>query len=227
MEGAFAMRFDKERKLLASLRRGDKSSAMKSLDELFDLIQKTWPDDFESIRLFSMELAVLLSRAASGEFNMMEETYYRCLKRLQESTTVAELRGNLDYVVNHIGPQIFSFQGIRHASALRKAERFIWDNYTRKISLKEIAAASGLSAPYLSTIFKQEMGKNLSTFINQLRVEKAAAMLTETALPLNEIAGACGFEDQSWFSKIFKSHTELSPGQYRKEGNSRMAGTIQ
>ncbi|MDR1249956.1 MAG: AraC family transcriptional regulator, partial [Treponema sp.] len=82
-------------------------------------------------------------------------------------------------------------------------------------SLQEISAAAGLSAPYFSTVFKEEMGENLSSYLNRLRVEKAEHMLTETGLTLNEIASACGFEDQSWFSKIFKSFTGISPGRYR------------
>jgi YesN/AraC family two-component response regulator len=164
-------------------------------------------------------LAVLLSRAA--EVNL-GDTYYRCFVRLQESRTMNELSGNLHYIIDHLGPKIFSFQGIRHASALRKAERFIWENYTHKISLKEIAAASGLSAPYFSTIFKKEMGKNLSVYLNQLRVDKAMVYLVETSLPLNDIAKACGFIDQSWFSKIFKSYTGLSPGKFRDQGNNNV-----
>jgi AraC-like DNA-binding protein len=53
-------------------------------------------------------------------------------------------------------------------------------------------------------------------------VEKAGRMLIETNLSLSEIAGSCGFEDQSWFSKIFKTYTGMSPGKYRSQGG----GTI-
>jgi AraC-like DNA-binding protein len=114
---------------------------------------------------------------------------------------------------------IFSFTGVRHFSALRKAERFIWKNYTRKISLKEIAGASGLSATYFSTVFRDEMGEKLSVYLNRLRIEKAAALLVTTNMPISGVASACGFEDQSWFSKIFKYKTGLTPGQYREQGN--------
>jgi AraC-like DNA-binding protein len=62
------------------------------------------------------------------------------------------------------------------------------------------------------------MGENLSSFLNHLRVEKACYMLTETDLSLSKIAAACGFEDQSWFSKIFKSYLGISPGRYREQG---------
>jgi transcriptional regulator GlxA family with amidase domain len=51
-------------------------------------------------------------------------------------------------------------------------------------------------------------------------VEKAAGLLTESKATLNEIAEACGFEDQSWFSKIFKNYMGLSPGRYREQGGT-------
>jgi AraC-like DNA-binding protein/ligand-binding sensor protein len=215
---------DKERMLLAALRRGDHESGRRILNELLEIICITTPDNFEFIRLRTIELVVLLSRAAitpdNSEDASLLENNNRYLRRIQESQNIEELTENLHLIIERMAGPIFSFQGIRHASALRRAERFIWDNYTHKISLQEIAEASGLSAPYFSTIFKDEMGENLSCYLNRLRVEKAAAMLIETDLPLNEIAGICGFEDQSWFSKIFKGFTGESPGKYRENGGN-------
>jgi YesN/AraC family two-component response regulator len=170
---------------------------------------------------------VLLSRAAAGpddrENNLILEANNRYLKKVEDSQNVKELTEILHAIVDRMAGKIFSFQGIRHSSALRKAERYIWEHYTRKISLQEIAGVSGLSAPYFSTIFKEEMGENLSYYLNRLRVEKAATMLVETELSLSEIASACGFEDQSWFSKIFKGFTGLSPGKYREKGGNYIA----
>jgi transcriptional regulator GlxA family with amidase domain len=64
------------------------------------------------------------------------------------------------------------------------------------------------------------MGENLSNYLNRLRVEKAAAMLLTTNMLISDIAKTCGFEDQSWFSKIFKINTGLTPGKYRDLGSS-------
>ena len=207
---------DKERMLLAALRRGDRNTALKILAELFSTIREISSDDLELIRAFFIELAVIFSRTAA-EVPMIDECYNRCLGQLRKSRTVNELSESLHCIIDSLEPWIFSFRGLRHASALRKAERFIWENYSSRVGLKEIAAASGLSAPYFSTIFKKEVGKNLSTYLNQLRVDKAAVYLEETGLSLQEIAKACGFEDQSWFSKIFKKHLGLSPGKYREQ----------
>jgi AraC-like DNA-binding protein len=212
---------DRERFLLASLRRGDVDTGRRILKELLDMVQPAAAGSFDFMRFRAAELVVLLSRAAAagGENGgAVFETNNRYLRRIQESGTMEELSENLHHIVDLLSEHLFSFQGIRHASALRRAERFIWANYTRRIRLGEIAEASRLSPSYFSTVFKKEMGENLSSYLNRLRVEKAAMMLTETDLSLEQIAEACGFENRSWFSRIFKHHTGISPGKYREKG---------
>jgi AraC-like DNA-binding protein len=140
------------------------------------------------------------------------------LKLIQEAKTVEELTDIIHSIIDKVSSSISSFRGVPHAAALRRAENFILENFTRKISLKEIADVAGLSPPYFSTIFKEEMGENLSKYLNRLRVEKASALLLETDMSLSEIAACCCFEDQSWFSKIFKAYTGISPGKYRNQG---------
>jgi AraC-like DNA-binding protein/ligand-binding sensor protein len=212
---------DKERMLLSALHRGDNEMGRKILDELLGILFFSNPDHFNYIRFRAIELVVLLSRVTMSlgcTDNSLLETNNHYLRQIQEVQNIEELTDVLHIIVENMAGQIFSFQGIRHASALRKAERFIYEHYSRKISLQEIAHASGLSAPYFSTIFKEEMGENLSSYLNRLRVEKASRLLTESTLTLSEIAGSCGFEDQSWFSKIFKSYTGVSPGKFRGQG---------
>ncbi|MDR1178110.1 MAG: helix-turn-helix domain-containing protein [Spirochaetaceae bacterium] len=216
---------DKEKMLIAALRKGDEDAGRKLLNELLSILIFTNPDQFKSIQYRAIELVVLLSRAAVSPGNAEEnilEVNNQYLMRIQETQSIEELTDVLHTILERMTGQIFSFQGIRHASALQKAEWFIWENYTRKISLQEIAGVSGLSAPYFSTVFKNEMGENLSSYLNRLRVEEASRLLTGTKMAISDIAGACGFEDQSWFSKIFKSFTGVSPGKFREQGG----GTI-
>jgi len=219
---------EKERMLIAAFQRGDNTAGKRILSELMENTASTYYGNLEILRFRAIELLVLLSRAAVSSINNKNvekngdkngdspiDNNQRNMTRLQESKTLEELVENLQLAAVGMAGKIFSYQGLRHASALLKAQRYIWDNYTKKISLKEISKASGLSAPYFSSIFNEEMGENLSNYLNRLRVEKAAAMLTETGKSLNEIAESCGFEDQSWFSKVFKNFTGVSPGKYR------------
>jgi len=219
---------DMERMLLASLRRGDNIEGQKILVNLLKIIYLDIKGNFQDVQMMSafrikaLELAVLLSRAVADPKDIKEnfdlETVNRCFKKIEESSTFEEISDVLCAITEKMSEKIFSFHGVRHFSALRKAERYIWTHYTKKLSLKEIAEASGLSAPYFSTVFKEEMGENLSNYLNRLRVDKAAAMLITTDLSISQIASACGFEDQSWFSKIFKNNTGFTPGKYREIG---------
>jgi len=217
-----------ERMLFASLRRGDNIEAQKILVNLLKIhyaninSNLTDKNKMAAFKLRAIELAVLLSRAAADPKDVINnsalETTNRCFMQIEGSNNFNEIADILSAITEKMAGMIFSFHGVRHFSALRKAERYIWKNYTRKLSLQEIAEASGLSAPYFSTVFKEEMGENLSNYLNRLRVEKAATMLVTTDVPISGVAFACGFEDQSWFSKIFKNNTGFTPGKYRERG---------
>jgi len=215
---------DMERMLLASLRRGDNVHANKILSELLDAQYKELNENFKVFRLKALEWVVLLSRAAINSKNINDDSLLEAnncfLRKIEESTNFQEIKDILFSFTEQMAERIFSFHGVRHFSAIRKAERYIWENYTKKIGLQEIANAAGLSASYFSSIFKEEMGENLSNYLNRLRVEKAASMLSSTNIPISKIAESCGFEDQSWFSKIFKNNTGFTPGKYREQGNT-------
>ena len=219
---------EKERLLFAAIRRGDLDTGKKTIKEILNYLSMAFQGDIELTRYKAMELAVLLSRAVNEDSNSGNDHFYqnnKFFKKVKESQSIDEIYLNMQGITEGIAAKIFSFRGVRHSSVLRKAERFIWDNYTRKISLEEIAKASGLSAPYFSTVFKDEMGENLSSYLNRLRVEKAANILITANTPLYQIAEQCGFEDQSWFSKIFKKYTGTSPGKFRDKGNKNIIET--
>jgi len=212
---------EKEKMLMSALRKGEGAEAKRTLYELLAMLFFTNPGQFKYVQLRIIELVVLISRvevspAKSGNLSM--EINSQNLRMVQEAKSVEELTDILHNIIDRVSGTISSFRGIPHAAALRKAENFIMENFTRKISLKEISAVAGLSPPYFSTIFKDEMGENLSKYLNRLRVEKASRLLLETDMSLSEIAACCCFEDQSWFSKIFKAYTGISPGKYRNQG---------
>ena len=104
-----------------------------------------------------------------------------------------------------------------HADVLRKIEEYVYLNYRHKFTLDDIARHVFLSRSYLSGVFKAETGKTLSSYINDVRIEKSKALLCETPLSLLDIALLCGFEDQSYFSKVFKAIEGVAPKDYRAQ----------
>jgi AraC-like DNA-binding protein len=104
---------------------------------------------------------------------------------------------------------------------LRKAERYIREHFVENPPLHDVASVAGLSPAYFSTVFKEELGESFSDFINGPKVDKAAELLVGSELSLADVADTCGFQDQSWFSRVFKRHMGVSPGRFRESGGRR------
>lgn len=84
------------------------------------------------------------------------------------------------------------------------------------LSLKGISEQLNVSPSYLSGRFKKECGCTLTDYINKTRIEQAFPLLHNGDLQIQAIAYECGFQDPNYFIRIFKKHTGMSPGQYRK-----------
>ena len=81
--------------------------------------------------------------------------------------------------------------------------------------MEEVAEALGISPTYLSRLFKRETGQCLQDFINEERVKRAANLLRYSDMGLTEIAQYVNFPNQSYFGKIFKKYTNMTPRAYR------------
>jgi AraC family transcriptional regulator len=99
---------------------------------------------------------------------------------------------------------------------LRRATEFINDNLGRDIALAEIAASVEMSPYYFARLFKQSTGLAPHQYLLEQRVERAKVLLTETAIPLAEIAYQLGFASQSHFTSLFRRLTATTPKAYRK-----------
>ncbi|HYP25247.1 MAG TPA: AraC family transcriptional regulator [Blastocatellia bacterium] len=101
---------------------------------------------------------------------------------------------------------------------LRRALEFMHDNYSRELSLEEIASAAYLSEYHFARLFKQITGVTPHVYLANLRLERARRLLAETTFSVSEIAGMVGYHSQSHFTKIFKSVTGVTPRVYRESG---------
>lgn len=82
--------------------------------------------------------------------------------------------------------------------------------------LEGIVKLSGYSHSHLCKIFKQNTGKTLKDYHNQLKMEYATSLLLNNNLSLLDISNILGYSSLSHFIKIFKTHTAYTPKQYRK-----------
>ncbi len=83
-------------------------------------------------------------------------------------------------------------------------------------TLSSYACAAGISENYLSRQVKRSTGRSVGGWIDIARVQRSKKLLSETSLPIIDVASAVGLDDQSYFSRFFKRQTGQSPRDFRK-----------
>ncbi|MEG6588277.1 AraC family transcriptional regulator [Paenibacillus barengoltzii] len=97
-----------------------------------------------------------------------------------------------------------------------RTKQFIDKNYTRSITLKEIADTLYVSQHYLSHLFKKELGDSPVNYLINRRIEEAKRLLRETNAPIHEVAARVGYGNDKYFSMLFKKVTGQSPSTFRE-----------
>lgn len=101
-------------------------------------------------------------------------------------------------------------------SPVETVKRMIAENLATEISRDELAGCVYMSPDYLTKLFKKETGMSLSEYIIQKRLALAKQLLEETELSIVEISQRTGFSYSSYFVRIFKKKTGVTPQQYRE-----------
>lgn len=93
--------------------------------------------------------------------------------------------------------------------------RYIQQYYAEPLTLEDLAQVFHYSTPYLSKHFRRETGSSIIDYLIRIRIEKATILLEQTNLSLKEIAGSVGYADVSYFIRMFKKQTGITPKQFR------------
>lgn len=99
---------------------------------------------------------------------------------------------------------------------IKKACRFIEEHLAEDFGLEVLAQELGLSPYHLSRLFKEEKGENFINYVTSLRLEKAKKLLENPSLIIKEISTGVGYNDQNYFTKLFKLKFGLTPTEYRE-----------
>jgi len=209
---------DLEKKLQSAIRFGDAELSKELLNLLLGHIFFCSDGDFNVIKARVVELVVLLSRSAIDGGADLDEIFIlnkNYIDEIETFKTMEQLSVWLTFVINRFVSYVFEFKAVKHSNILFKTINYIKNNYNTKITLDEVSEHVYLSKSYLSKIFKEEMKCTLTAYINDIRIEKSKKLLTGSSLSLADIAYSVGFEDQSYYTKVFKKSTGMSPGKYR------------
>lgn len=153
------------------------------------------------------EIPLLFARIIEEETEKQPSFEHISAALLQELIYTISRKMAIQEKVKHMDPG----ELIMHASF-----DLLHKNYAQKMTVKELASHAGLSLSRYSSLFKQYTGLSPQQYLIQYRFQKAKDLMSHTHLNIRQIASLVGFDDQLYFSRLFKKYEHLSPIEYRK-----------
>jgi signal transduction histidine kinase/AraC-like DNA-binding protein/CheY-like chemotaxis protein len=149
---------------------------------------------------------------------------YEDVKRLDAPKVILQTKGVLSALESATEIQrVLTDSGILPQPTgmlVKQAFAYIQENYSRSFSLIELSETIGVSKSYMSRIFKLDTGISLWDYLNRFRIQKAKDLLLLTDKSITVIAADVGYEDSSYFSRIFRQIAGCSPRTYRQQSQT-------
>lgn len=213
--------YSAEIRLFSCVQQGDVDLLIAQLKNLESVIVmgKMSDDDLQQHKYMAVSTITLATRyAIQGGLHEAKAYAFsdRVIKTIDKLTDQSE-------ILMHLGLEIVRLtQDVKKnkkqpafSPHIRNCMKYIHENLSQKISVVSVAEYCGISADYLSQIFKKEMGENLSTYILRQKLEKAKTMLLN-GISSKEICTSVGFSSQTYFVTAFKRFYKMTPSEYVK-----------
>ncbi len=210
--------YDLEKVLIDNVSNGQVSTAKDNLKKLLNTFSILECGDLDGIKAKTLWLFAIIIRLANesdSNLNQIIDTDLDIINKLSESESFTELLFVSTAIIEVITKNMLSSIYNGRSQIVAKALQFINKNYTEKISLKDIELNLHVNSSYFSTLFKQEMGVTFTDYLNSLKVEHACHLLANTNLSIIDVSLSTGFDDQSYFTKVFKKAKGMTPKAYR------------
>lgn len=206
-----------EQTLLSLTTQGNQAALLDVLALVFSQIRSEHLS-LQSAQMFFTDLLSILMRTAKKNSISLDSVF----RNLAAPNEMLSGQHTLDQIEDWFAKGFSSlFLHMKPAASIdseyiRQAVNILNRDYALPLSQQQVADEIGISSGYLSTIFKEETGQGFHDYLTALRIKMATHMLTETATDFRAIASACGFQDYSYFFKVFKKRMGCTPTQYRQ-----------
>ena len=113
-------------------------------------------------------------------------------------------------------------RGVRHTQILDAVKNYLTENFQRSdCCMASAAAVVGMSPAYVGRLYKRYMTKSIAESIQEMRLNSAKRMLTQNRrMTVKQVANANGYDDVSYFCKVFKRYLGITPNEYRNNPKS-------
>lgn len=206
-------------RLERGIQKMSREDIMEVLEELFGRIAA---DPYVSVNLVKKLMIEILSRFSdkAGQLGgAIEEIEaggsYKHYQRIIYMTSFEDMRRWWTEFVSGFTMQFFTRQKCSESDIIQSALDYIEENLDKTIQLSDVARHIGVSEPYLSSYFKRNMNENFIPYVNRQKIRRAKQLLGEGKM-VYQVADLLGYENNTYFSKVFKKMEGMIPDEYRR-----------
>lgn len=207
-----------EKAIIVALKSLDTAKVIDHVDSIFKRI-KHENYSYNSIQMICAELINIANRIARDAGIDMGQIYesvpYAEMKRLE---TIEEVK---DWIIKRYQKLILMLKDVKfnnsYSKYTKKAISYILKNYSKNISLNDVAQYIGVNSSYLCRVFKEDSGMGFVEYLNATRIENAKQAIKTGNLKLKEIALDVGFNNYTYFTKVFKDVLNMTPQEFEKK----------
>ncbi|MCK8488755.1 response regulator transcription factor [Paenibacillus sp. MBLB2552] len=175
------------------------------------------PFEFKSFlgnAVFHVTIAALEFHREAKELEASKFTYF---KMIDEARNVADALQAFHAFLKEAEARVSARVPLPGDGNMKLLLEYIDEHYGEPLSLSSLSRHFHFNPSYLSSYFSTHNDEGFSEYLNRIRIAKAMELLRSDVLPISEIGGQVGYSDPSYFTKVFKKQTGLSPREYRRQ----------
>jgi two-component system response regulator YesN len=212
------LRLDKLRLLRMYLNSGQEEEFLSQFNDIVNFMGRANVSNLCMTMEFYYSIS-LLFLSYINRMNLAEKlTGYVNLSRLIQHDTAVSWENTIEYFLN-LAKEIFRYQREeeekRGIDVVRYIQSYICENYGGDLSLVKLSEVANLNSSYLSRLFKNVSGVNLSDYIENIRIEKSKSMLEDSEYRIKDVASLVGYSSPKYFASVFRKLTGISPREWR------------
>lgn len=173
--------------------------------ELKTLIQNSFYNVISSLEYLNFDFTIL---------NTLKQ---ECFNKIDSIKYSEDLIAAYKSIINNINELIEKHENKINSHMINKIIQYIHDHYDEQLTLTDVSKLFNFNYSYLSAYFSSHNEEGFNEFLNKIRIQKACDFLKQD-IPISDISSMVGYSDHSYFCKVFKKFTGLTPSNFRKNG---------
>lgn len=173
--------------------------------ELKTLIQNSFYNVISSLEYLNFDFTIL---------NTLKQ---ECFNKIDSIKYSEDLILTYKSIISNISELIDKHENKINSHMINKIIQYIHDHYDEQLTLADVSKLFNFNYSYLSAYFSSHNEEGFNEFLNKIRIQKACDFLKQD-IPISDISNMVGYSDHSYFCKVFKKFTGLTPSNFRKNG---------